>query len=364
MTWWNPRSKRTQAILVLVGLLLTRSAPAAAATGFDSAYAGQSAFVKIQPGATANFQVFFVNTGTLSWGRGSWTQVDLAACLEDKTTCNAQDASEAAWNSGWPSATRYATTTQVITAPGSIGTFSYNIKAPIGVAPGVYRFNGDLVVSATGEKINPEGYYQEASAVAAAATIDSLSPNSGTADGGTAVAISGAGIVCTPTFPTVSFDGARAIVTRCESMALTVWSPAHAFDATTAVSVTVTNSGSTASNGLPYTYADTRAPILIDARLIRNVTSANLADVGDSFTLTFSEKMSAATGTISIDMACGANVTCTWNAAGNTLTVTVTTALTIPMQIPFSVLSLDGFSDLQGNPPNVAGSLDRLIDSE
>src|SRR5207247_8712213 len=34
-------------------------------------------------------------------------------------------------------------------------------------APGTYRFNGDLVVAATGALIHPEGYYQEASVTGA-----------------------------------------------------------------------------------------------------------------------------------------------------------------------------------------------------
>ena len=136
--------------------------PAAAVTGYDSAYAGESAFVNITGGQTQNFQVFFANTGTTAWVKGTGTQVDLAACLEDKVTCNAQDASEATWNSGWLSATRYASTSQTTTPPGSLGTFSYNITAPAGVAAGIYHFDGDVVLASTGEKIHPEGYFQDA----------------------------------------------------------------------------------------------------------------------------------------------------------------------------------------------------------
>src|SRR5207245_6453419 len=142
--------------------MLAPAVPAAAATGYDSASAGESAFVHISPGQTLNFQVFFANTGTTTWSRGTGTQVDLAACLDDKTTCNAQDAAEASWNSGWLSSTRYASTVQTTTAPGALGTFSYNVTAPVGATAGTYRFNGDLVLSTTGEKIHPEGYYQDA----------------------------------------------------------------------------------------------------------------------------------------------------------------------------------------------------------
>jgi hypothetical protein len=34
------------------------------------------------------------------------------------------------------------------------------------------------------------------------------------------------------------------------------------------------------------------------------------------------------------------------------------------MQIPFNITTLSGFSDAQGNVPNVLGSSDRLVDFE
>ena len=149
-------------IFALVALCLAFSpAPALAVTGYDSAYSGESAFVNIDPGQTQSFQVFFSNTGTVTWATGTATQVDLAACLEDKVTCNAQDPGEALWNSGWISTARYATTTQATVAPGSLGTFSYKIKAPSN-ATGTHRFNGDLVLASTGVRIHPQGYYQDA----------------------------------------------------------------------------------------------------------------------------------------------------------------------------------------------------------
>src|SRR5438093_4878756 len=202
--------------------MMAAAVPAAAVTGYDSAYAGESAFVNITGGQTQNFQVFFANVGTSSWQKGTATQVDLAACLEDKVTCNAQDASEATWNSGWLSAVRYATTTQTVTPPGSLGTFSYNITAPVGVAAGIYHFNGDVVLSSTGERIHPEGYFQDATTgvSAGAATLTSISPAQGTSAGGTTVTLGGTGFVCTPAFPSVSFGGTNAVVTSCGATAL------------------------------------------------------------------------------------------------------------------------------------------------
>jgi len=257
--------------------MLASAGPALAVTGYDSAYAGESAFVNISPGQTLNFQVFFANTGTTTWTRGSGTQVDLAACLEDKVTCNAQDASEASWNSGWLSSTRYSSTVQTTTAPGALGTFSYNIAAPANVTAGTYRFNGDIVLSSTGEKIHPEGYYQDATVGGGGggATITSLTPNNGTTAGGTNVVIAGSGIVCTPAFPAVSFGGTNATVSSCGSTSVTAVSPAHAAGA---VTVTLTNSGGVASNGLTFSYQDTSAP-----------TFTGIAVAGSLITVTFSE---------------------------------------------------------------------------
>ncbi|MGH2500023.1 MAG: hypothetical protein ACRDF0_08055 [Candidatus Limnocylindria bacterium] len=148
----------------LASTLLTAS-PAAAVTGFDSAYAGESAFVTLRPGESNTFQVFFQNRGTLTWTRGTATQVDLAACRADKVTCNAQDATELPWNDGWLSDARYATHTQLSVAPGQIAAFAYGVRAPLNAAPGTYRFNGDLVRSTTGERIHPEGYFHDATLV-------------------------------------------------------------------------------------------------------------------------------------------------------------------------------------------------------
>src|SRR5438105_8625260 len=265
--------------------MLATAVPALAVTGYDSAYAGESAFVNISPGQTQAFQVFFANTGTTTWSRGTGTQVDLAACLEDKVTCNAQDSTEASWNSGWLSTTRYATTTQTTTAPGSLGTFSYTTTAPVGVRNGTYRFNGDLVLSTTGERIHPEGYYQDASVggggTGGAATLTNCVDNtstlgcSGTTSGGDNVTLTGTGITCTPAFPAVSFAGTNAVVTSCGSTTVNTTTPAHTPGS---VTVTLTNSGAAGSNGLTYTYLDLTRP-----------TFTGMSVAGSVVTVTYSE---------------------------------------------------------------------------
>ena len=132
---------------MLLGLL---PAPAAAVDGYDSAIGDISAPSVVTRGATYNVQVFAANTGTVTWTRGTGTQVDLANC------CPIAPSPNAAWRSGWISDSHYATTTQVSVSPGSLGTFSFNIKVPMD-AVGSYVFDVEAVLASTGEPIHPEG---------------------------------------------------------------------------------------------------------------------------------------------------------------------------------------------------------------
>jgi Flp pilus assembly protein TadG len=157
---------RTALIATTLALAVTSFGPPtraqALARGFDSAYAGESAFLTIQPGQTFPFQVFFMNTGQTTWRKGTSTQVNLTVCLENKVTCNVPSPNSS-WNDGsWLSDRVYATHTQEAVAPGVVAAFTYRVRAPV-TAPegGTYRFNGDLAL-ASGEQIHPEGYYQEA----------------------------------------------------------------------------------------------------------------------------------------------------------------------------------------------------------
>ena len=156
-----------RAVVALVGLLLSGlllpSRANALTPGFDSSYAGESAFLTLQHGATGPFTVFFMNTGQTAWRKGSPTQVNLTVCLENKISCNVRSP-HADWNDGtWLSDRAYATHTQVEVPPGAIGTFTYRVRAPFTAAgDATYRFNGDLALS-SGEQLHPEGYYHEVS---------------------------------------------------------------------------------------------------------------------------------------------------------------------------------------------------------
>lgn len=266
--------------------LVAQAVPAnAAVAGYDSSYAGESAFLTLTQGSSGTFTVFFLNTGATAWTRGTSTQVDLAACLGDKTTCNAQDATEAPFNSGWLSATKYATSTQTSVAPGQVGTFSYNVAVPAAQAAGTYRFNGALLKADTNEDIRNEGYYQDVTVPGPgapsgqAATLTGLTPTQGDTAGGTSVVLSGTNFVCTPSTPTVTFDTSTATVTSCGSTSLTVTTPAHAAGN---VEVRVTNSGGVPSNALLFTYRDLTAPTYDS---VNPIAGTNLA------TLNFSESV-------------------------------------------------------------------------
>ena len=154
-------------VLVAAGVVVAclSAAPTravAAVAGYDSAYSGESAFITTGPGASGQFQVFFLNTGIATWRKGTASQVNLAVCLEDKTTCNVESPL-ASWNDGsWLSNRAYSTHIQTEVAPSQLGTFVYSFKVPLTVSSGIYRFHGDLSLAATGGQIHPQGYYQEA----------------------------------------------------------------------------------------------------------------------------------------------------------------------------------------------------------
>jgi hypothetical protein len=140
--------------------------------------------------------------------------------------------------------------------------------------------------------------------------------------------------------------------------------------------------------------ADFTPPTMVDARMSNNQATTDFNDAGDQFKVTFSEKMNGVTTGALIDLqdqdgttgriTCGSNATCAWDSTGTgatttILTVSLTAALTNPsggagstpgMAIPFNITSIGNtgpgtqITDLQGNPPNVLGSPDRLVDFE
>jgi len=149
------------ALMLALGLTFGLSVSTVrAAGGYESTYQFESAFLALQPGETGAFSAFFMNSGTTAWVKNSSSQVNLAVCAPDKVTCNVQSANFA-FASGWLSTTAYATHAKEVVAPGDSSAFTYSVRIPAGQASGLYRFNGDIVLAATGERLRPEGYYHD-----------------------------------------------------------------------------------------------------------------------------------------------------------------------------------------------------------
>jgi len=160
---------RRTLLVIAFALTLTagRSMPAfanpPAGGGYDSAYAGESVFTAVAPGASGQMSAIFFNSGTQPWAPGV---VGLFVCLADKTTCNVPSPN-AAYASGWYSPTVYATVSSPV-SPGQNGFFVYSFAVPAGTPPGTtVTFNGDLGLIATGALFHPQGYYQQNTAPAA-----------------------------------------------------------------------------------------------------------------------------------------------------------------------------------------------------
>jgi hypothetical protein len=160
--------------LVIVSLIGPLDAPARAGVELDSAYLFESAYLNnMREGDTGTFVVFFQNTGAAHWILGGDSQINLATCREDKVTCNVSPRNFN-WNPGtWLSTTAYAAQAKSDVAPGDFTSFSYQIKVPVNIVPATYRFNGDLVIAATGVMVHPEGYFQDATVISLAAQAPS-----------------------------------------------------------------------------------------------------------------------------------------------------------------------------------------------
>ena len=155
-------------LAVLLALCSLLASPAAAAPpqappGYDAAYAGESVFLTLHRGDTGQFQVFFLNTGSVSWTRGAATEVALSVCvdtpLSQRFRCNVLSP-YADWAVNWTSPRLYATTAQSVVTAGGTATFGFSVKVPADAALGEFYFRGELVERSTGTPIHPIGYYQ------------------------------------------------------------------------------------------------------------------------------------------------------------------------------------------------------------
>jgi hypothetical protein len=284
------------ALAVVASLLAGAAGQAAAVTGYDSAYFGESAFLTLGPGQSGQFAVGFNNTGSTGWLTGSASQVDLAICLPDKVTCNTLSPN-AAFNSSWLSSTDYSTTSTTYVGPGQTGYFVYNVTVPAATAPGTYRFNGDLALHSTASMIHPQGYYQDVQvpSVGAAAKLGCVASPTSIAAGTNA-----SGVGATSTITVSEQDSAGSTVTG---------------DSTS--TVTLSQAG-----GLGATLGSGAADASQTKTLTNGVATFTLTAPASSAS-TGTDQLSAASPTFPTLTGCTTNVTFTGPGAATALAVTL-----------------------------------------
>ena len=101
--------------------------------GYHSRWASQSAYPTLKPGAVSGpLTIAFQNTGALPWVKGTLG-------TEARLGVNLDDTMWAGLSVNWPYTTRPAVQTETSVAPGAIGTFTFQVRAP--TAPGVYAIH-------------------------------------------------------------------------------------------------------------------------------------------------------------------------------------------------------------------------------
>ena len=101
-------------------------------TTFHSAFVDQSMFPTLAPGATTQLTLHFRNTGTATWRKGvAGQQANLGINGDDRSF------SSLGMAVSWLSPDRPAAQTEARVSPGTVGTFTFSVRAP--TTPGTYR---------------------------------------------------------------------------------------------------------------------------------------------------------------------------------------------------------------------------------
>jgi hypothetical protein len=112
------------------------------ADAYHAQWVAQSAYPTVAPGQLAEWVVAFKNTGTAGWYRGV---LGANAGLGTSQPLNNEFAEKAGLDPGnWQYPSRVAVQTTDYVAPGQIGWFVVQVRAP--KAPGTFRFNVRPVV--------------------------------------------------------------------------------------------------------------------------------------------------------------------------------------------------------------------------
>ncbi|MGH2451923.1 MAG: CAP domain-containing protein [Candidatus Limnocylindria bacterium] len=108
---------------------------------YHSRWHSQSAYPVLSPGELSPVLfVRFTNTGGQSWVKGTLGQ-------EARLGINGDDRSWATLGVGWPLPDRVAAQDDTLVAPGAVGTFSFQVRAPS--TPGEYRIHLRPVIDGT-----------------------------------------------------------------------------------------------------------------------------------------------------------------------------------------------------------------------
>jgi endoglucanase len=126
------------ALAVSGALVASTPLPASlSALAFHSLLVDESPPAALAPGTTTTYTMHFRNVGTTPWQRGGRTQVNLGV-VGDATSF-----AEAGLAARWLSPTRIVSTTEELVLPGTVGTFTFSVRAPS--TPGSYRIPVRLV---------------------------------------------------------------------------------------------------------------------------------------------------------------------------------------------------------------------------
>jgi cysteine-rich secretory family protein len=109
--------------------------------GYHSAWAAQTAYPTLAPNALSGpLTIQFRNTGTTTWLKGVMGQQANLGVVNDNIMWSALGV-------GWLSANRVAGQAETAVAPGSLATFTFQVRAP--ATPGVYRIALRPVIDGT-----------------------------------------------------------------------------------------------------------------------------------------------------------------------------------------------------------------------
>jgi len=114
--------------------------PVVTTVNYHSRWLTQSAYPTLRAGqVSGTLSITFLNTGAQTWTKGLLGQ-------EARLGVNRDNETWAGLGVGWPSANRVAFQSEASVAPGGVGTFTFQVRAPM--TPGTYAINLRPVIDA------------------------------------------------------------------------------------------------------------------------------------------------------------------------------------------------------------------------